>query len=509
MASSNSEISTSENEEGSGELFADLPVKSKRAQGAPAAPPSAPKSQATSAASLVSPPSGQARPVMQSSSGVHSLASAPPPPPPSRVSAPPPSRVSAPPPVPSSVASTTATSAAPPPPPSLRGAAPPPSAPPPPTRSEIEAAPLEHVEYVEDQGDEATPVRPQEGTPTVKLPDVSIVAAMTRGGTSAAPPPPPTPAPISVPPAPAVSAPVPSVPVPSVPGPMSVPPVSAPPPVSTMPVLSQPVVVHQAPAPSGNNKLIVGALVLLALVAAGLVYQQFAGGGAKEGTLLANVSGPGGTAVDKFELFVDGSRRCEASPCKVDGLTAGEHFVKVVAPGFESSAAVSVNIEGGQTRTHSIELVPDKSAKPTDEPAKADAKTDSKADSAKEDSAKDDTLSVDQLGDKRADEKADTKATAKADTKTAVKGAAAKGAAKGAEKGDDKGAAASNEQGTIHISSTPPSNVVVDGKPIGMTPKSVKVAPGPHTIVFIGPEGRKVQGVNVKPGGTHSASVTF
>ncbi len=496
MASSNSEISTSENEEGSGELFADLPVKSKRAQAAAGTPPSAaPKSQVTSAAGLVAPPSGQGRPVMQSSSGVHSLASAPPPPP---------SRVSAPPPVPSSTApSQTAVSMSAPPPPSLRGAAPPPSAPPPPTRSEIEAAPLEHVEYMEEQGDEATPVRtPVEGTPTVKLPDVSIVAAMTRGGSSAAPPPPPTPAPVSVPP-PAASMPVPSVAPPMSAPPTSVPP--APPPVSTMPVLSQPVVVHQMPAASGNNKLIVGALILLALVAAGLVYQQFAGAGAKEGTLLANVSGPGGTAVDKFELFVDGSRRCEASPCKVDGLSAGEHFVKVVAPGFESSAAVSVNIEGGKTRTHSVDLTVDKSAKPADAPAKADTKTDSKADSAKEDSAKEDTLSVDQLGDKPA-EKADTKATAKADTKTAVKGAAA---AKGTAKADDKGAAASNEQGTIHISSTPPSNVVVDGKPIGMTPKSVKVAPGPHTVVFIGPDGRKVQGVNVKPGGTHSASVTF
>lgn len=65
--------------------------------------------------------------------------------------------------------------------------------------------------------------------------------------------------------------------------------------------------------------------------------------------------------------------------------------------------------------------------------------------------------------------------------------------------------------GTLNINSIPPSNVVLDGRPLGSTPKvGVSVSPGAHTVVFIHPQlGRKVQQVSVEAGGRASALVRF
>ena len=48
-------------------------------------------------------------------------------------------------------------------------------------------------------------------------------------------------------------------------------------------------------------------------------------------------------------------------------------------------------------------------------------------------------------------------------------------------------------QGTLNINSIPVSNVILDGKPLGATPKGgLNVSAGPHTVVFVHPEhGRK------------------
>jgi hypothetical protein len=76
--------------------------------------------------------------------------------------------------------------------------------------------------------------------------------------------------------------------------------------------------------------------------------------------------------------------------------------------------------------------------------------------------------------------------------------------------GKPSGAAASGK-GTLNINAIPVANVILDGRPLGATPKSgVSVAPGPHTIVFVHPEhGRKVKTVNVEAGKTAAAVVRF
>jgi len=65
--------------------------------------------------------------------------------------------------------------------------------------------------------------------------------------------------------------------------------------------------------------------------------------------------------------------------------------------------------------------------------------------------------------------------------------------------------------GRLNINSIPASNVILDGRPLGQTPKiGISVPSGRHTVMFIHPEyGRKTTSVNVKPGGTATAAVRF
>jgi hypothetical protein len=70
---------------------------------------------------------------------------------------------------------------------------------------------------------------------------------------------------------------------------------------------------------------------------------------------------------------------------------------------------------------------------------------------------------------------------------------------------------AASGKGTLNINSIPMSNVILDGKPLGATPKvGVSVSPGPHTVIFVHPEhGRKAKSVTVEAGKTASAVVRF
>ena len=71
--------------------------------------------------------------------------------------------------------------------------------------------------------------------------------------------------------------------------------------------------------------------------------------------------------------------------------------------------------------------------------------------------------------------------------------------------------AAAGGGGRLNINSIPASNVILDGRPLGQTPKiGISVPAGSHTVMFVHPEhGRKIQSVRVKPGGTATAAVRF
>ncbi|WP_437787131.1 PEGA domain-containing protein [Sorangium sp. So ce1097] len=71
--------------------------------------------------------------------------------------------------------------------------------------------------------------------------------------------------------------------------------------------------------------------------------------------------------------------------------------------------------------------------------------------------------------------------------------------------------AAAAASGTLNINSIPVSKVVLDGRPLGSTPKvGVSVPAGSHTVLFIHPElGKKSVTVTVKAGETKTAAVKF
>ena len=62
--------------------------------------------------------------------------------------------------------------------------------------------------------------------------------------------------------------------------------------------------------------------------------------------------------------------------------------------------------------------------------------------------------------------------------------------------------------GTLNINSIPASRVLLDGQPLGETPRTgVSVSAGTHTVTFIHPElGKKSVSVKVGPGETKTAS---
>ncbi|HET9958539.1 MAG TPA: PEGA domain-containing protein [Polyangiaceae bacterium] len=65
--------------------------------------------------------------------------------------------------------------------------------------------------------------------------------------------------------------------------------------------------------------------------------------------------------------------------------------------------------------------------------------------------------------------------------------------------------------GTLNLNSNPVSNVILDGRPLGATPKAgLSVPPGSHTVIFVHPEhGRKAKSVTVQAGKTVGISVRF
>jgi hypothetical protein len=64
---------------------------------------------------------------------------------------------------------------------------------------------------------------------------------------------------------------------------------------------------------------------------------------------------------------------------------------------------------------------------------------------------------------------------------------------------------------TLDVVSTPPANVVINGRPMGSTPlRGVRVSAGPQTVVFVHASlGRKVASTSVAPGGHGTVGVKF
>jgi PEGA domain len=175
-----------------------------------------------------------------------------------------------------------------------------------------------------------------------------------------APPPPPAPLPAAGAPPPAaraaalLSRPV-SVPPPSLPrAPLPPPPKTAPATFSAP--MPPPQAVFEAPMsmqqPSSSRGLMIGIVVLLlAGAGAGAMFLM-----PKKGSMVLTVAGPGNKPVDTVEVYVDGAKKCDQSPCRVMDLPAGTHLVKVTAAGYQPTADEAVKVSSGDEAVQNISL---------------------------------------------------------------------------------------------------------------------------------------------------------
>lgn len=438
---------------------------------------------------------------------------------------------------------------------------------------------------------------PAAGVPSQRL--GGAAALLGPSGNTAPPGSLPSPGPQPLPSAP------PGVGFPS--GPQSMPgqhmPQSMPPSMQPMPAPMQ----YPAAAPSGGA----GRMVLLAaaaILAIGLIAAMVVFFIPRNGTVIVTVAGPGNKSVDTVQVFVDGTKRCDTSPCKVTELKTGTHMIKVSAAGYQATADQAVKVQTGEDAVLNVTL--SRASEGTGIRVSADTigavrlAVDGNEVGALPQELKDLTPGehVLKITGERYEtwEKRITVEEGKVQTiepkLKVVKGLATIKAGNGAlgarvllvsgnerrpvpklpikidittdkpwsiiatragfedfkqditfqdgkaeesfvvemyEKGKkpppkpptghvntgggekppaggEKPVAASGT-GTLNINSIPVSNVILDGRPLGTTPKvGLSVPAGPHTVVFVHPEhGRKTRGVTVPAGGSITAAVRF
>lgn len=389
---------------------------------------------------------------------------------------------------------------------------------------------------------------------------------------------------------------------PGMPMPQQMPPSLQPPPVVPMQ--------YPAPAPSGGA----GRMVLLAaaaILAVGLVAAMVVFFIPRKGTVVVTVAGPGNKSVDTVQVYVDGVKRCDTSPCRVTELSSGTHMVKVSAAGYQPTADQAVKVQtsedavlnvtlsrasegtgirvtaetigivklfvdGNETGAlpqelkdltpgeHVIKITGDRyetwekritveegklqtlepklkvvkglatikagnnaqgarvllvsgnERRPIPQrlPIKVDITTDKPWAIVATRTGFEDFRQEITFQDGKAEETFVVELFEKG-KKPAPKGPTGGqvGIATGPKPptgGGEKPPAAAGT-GTLNINSIPVSNVILDGRPLGTTPKvGLSVNAGPHTVVFVHAEhGRKTRGVTVPAGGSVTAAVRF
>ena len=337
-----------------------------------------------------------------------------------------------------------------------------------------------------------------------------------------------------------------------------------------------------------------------------------------KGTLIVTAAGPGNKALDAVQVLVDGEKRCDGSPCRIEELESGTHMVKVVAPGYQETADTAVKIESGEEAVlnltlaassggtgirvsaegsglklfvdgqeigplpaevkdltpgeHTIKVAGSERYEPYEQkvsvaadeiqsigplklkvikglatinagdnaddakvllesgserrpipslPIKIDIATDKEYTLVAtrkgyaefrqpitfSDGEAEKTFVVSlQAEEEEEPEEAPSRAVASSSRSSGSRSSVPAAIAAAAK---PKPAATGGAK--LNINSIPVSNVILDGRPLGSTPKiGVSVSPGSHTVVFVHPtHGRKVSSVNVPAGGTATAAVRF
>jgi hypothetical protein len=119
-------------------------------------------------------------------------------------------------------------------------------------------------------------------------------------------------------------------------------------------------VARTASAPNALGRAALAALATLTLL--GAVALAFAGLGATkaaaptDGEVVVSVYGVSSPPTD-YKVIADGNELCSWSPCRFT-LEPGEHFITVVAPGFERQQARKVVVAEGRESNLHFELAP-------------------------------------------------------------------------------------------------------------------------------------------------------
>lgn len=76
----------------------------------------------------------------------------------------------------------------------------------------------------------------------------------------------------------------------------------------------------------------------------------------RTGTLIVNAADSKGGSVDRVDVFVDGKKECETTPCTLK-RDNGSHVVKVVAAGFDTPEPKTIDLKAGQEQKVDFSLV--------------------------------------------------------------------------------------------------------------------------------------------------------
>ncbi len=216
---------------------------------------------------------------------------------------------------------------APPPPPPASGRGPVSAAPPP--------APTDRLPGVSQPPPPPPPpgsMRAPMSVPSAPPPFNNTLASAP----SVTPPPPPQVTTQPMPMPPRASAPPAAAPAPAVAQ------ASAPPPQISLRSMEQTALVR--PAPQSRGWVGIGLGLLAVAIAAGAVVFFLI---PRTGTITVNVNDAKGASVDRVDVFVDGKKECETTPCTFKRDNGG-HSVKVVAQGFETPEPKQVTVDTGK-----------------------------------------------------------------------------------------------------------------------------------------------------------------
>lgn len=244
------------------------------------------------------------------------------------------------------------------------------------------------------------------------------------------------------------------------------------------------------PPPSSRARLTPVLSIAMAVCLVAMVLMAIVGLGsrAREASRLAHTRvvsavAPDGTAVMNGRVFVDGSAECDGTPCELE-LTPGVHWITVRALGFETPPSRSVHAgrEGEPTQV-AFELLPSREVPPTTVAAPVAAP------------APLPPVALAAVAVPAPAEPSSEAPVAPGPTESA-RPSLVRPALLGAR---------------LNVNSIPASTVVVDGRPVGQTPvMGLKVKPGPHTVVLIGPEGKRaVRSASAVAGKTATVAVRF